>query len=489
MTELFMESRMDESSLAVSSPETAGDPARVYLREMRHYPLLTREQEIELALRIERANARILRTVSRLRLTEQLLIETAAAIASGQIPVSQVLSPADGPDLDPDAEETAGSKRLEALLSTTLSKIERLRNEADRRLADPNPSTAKRKRRGVRLRSYPRLLVAISREIQALPFTPEFSNRMVKHLRETERSLRSVSERLKTATDPELRQSLLEECKNEDRLRRAVATIAAAEQDRTMAREKMAECNLRLVASIARKYVRSGHGDRLPDLIQEGSVGLLRAIDKFDYRRGTRFATHATWWIRQAINRFLDDQTRAVRLPGHVIATMHRISRAQQRLQQQLGREPSIDDIASELRMMPAEAQRYQRVRQEVSLHATVGQEEESTLDQFLWDTRGLPAGHKPEDAVTYQQLNEINFERLAKASEELLKKLNERERTILKLRFGLIDGREHSLEEVGVLYSVSREQARQWEAEALRKLRHPRRSSWLERFVNGQFE
>jgi RNA polymerase primary sigma factor len=489
MTELFMESPMDESSLAVSSPGTADDPARLYLREMRHYPLLTREQEIDLALRIERAKARILRTLSRLRLTEQLLIETAAAVASGQIPVFEVLSASYGPDLDPDAEEAAGSKRLEALLSAVVARIEQLRNEADRRLAGPNPSTAKRKRRGARIPTYPRLLVAISREIQSLPFTPEFSNRMVEHLREAELLLRSGSERLKTATDPVLRQSLLEACKNQDRLRRAVASIAAAEQDRTMAREKMAESNLRLVASIARRYVRSGHGDRLPDLIQEGSVGLLRAIDKFDYRRGTRFATHATWWIRQAINRFLDDQTRAVRLPGHVIATIHRISRAQERLQQQLGGEPTIDHIASELQMMPEEVQRYQRVRQGVSLHATVGQDEESTLDQFLWDTRGLPAGHKPEDAVTYQQLNEINFERLAKASEELLKELNERERTIVKLRFGLVDGQEHSLEEVGALYSVSREQVRQWEAEALRKLRHPRRSSRLERFVHGQFE
>ncbi|HEY3453742.1 MAG TPA: sigma-70 family RNA polymerase sigma factor [Bryobacteraceae bacterium] len=491
MTEVFLESSMDESPLpAVSTAEAAGDPARVYLREMRRYPLLTREQEIDLARRMERSNTRILRTVSRLRLTEQLLIETAAAVASGQIPVSGVLSASDGPDLDPDPEETAGSKRLEALLCTAVARIEQLRNEADRRLAAPNPSTAKRKRRGARMRSYPRLLVAISREIQSLPFAPEFSNRMVEHLREAERSLGSVSERLKTATDPGLRQSLLEQCKNEDQLRRAVASIAAAELDRTITREKMAESNLRLVASIARKYVRSHDGgDRLHDLIQEGSIGLLRAIDKFDHRRGVRFATHATWWIRQAIQRFLDDQTRAVRLPGHVIATMHRISRAQQQLQQQLGRATTIDDIASELQMTSEEVQRLQRVRQEVSLHATVGQEEESTLDQFLWDTRGLPAGHKPEDAVTCQQLNEITFERLRRASEEVLKRLNERERTILKLRFGLIDGQEHSLEEVGAFYSVSREQARQWEAEALRKLRHPRRSSRLQRFVNGQFE
>jgi RNA polymerase primary sigma factor len=415
MTEVFLESPMDESPLsAVSSAEGAGDTARAYLRDVRQYPLLTREQEIDLARRMERANARILRTLSRLRLTEQLLIETAAAVASGQIPVSEVLSASDGPDLDPDPEETAGSKRLEALLSTTLSKVERLRNEADRRLATPNPSTAKRKRGGARMRSYPRLLVAISREIRSLPFTPEFSNRMVQHLLETERSLGSVSERLKTVSDPALRQSLLEACKNEDQWRRAVASIAAAEQERTSAREKMAESNLRLVVSIARKYVRSyDSGGRLLDLIQEGSVGLLRAVDKFDYRRGTRFATHATWWIRQAINRFLDDQIRAVRLPGHVIATMHRISHAQQQLEQQLGRETTIDDIASQLGMTAEEVQRYQRIRQDVSLHASLGEDEESTLAQFLWDTRGLPAGHKPQDAVTYQKLNEITFERL----------------------------------------------------------------------------
>jgi RNA polymerase primary sigma factor len=168
---------------------------------------------------------------------------------------------------------------------------------------------------------------------------------------------------------------------------------------------------------------------------------------------------------------------------------MHRIWRAQKQLEQQLGRETTVEDIASELRMTAEQVQRYQRIRQEVSLHATVGEEEESTLAQFLWDTRGLPAGHKPEDAVTYQKLNEITFERLARASDELLKTLSQRDRTVLKLRFGLIDGQEHSLEEIGALYSVSRERVRQWETEALRKLRHPRRSSRLERFVNGQFE
>jgi RNA polymerase primary sigma factor len=492
MTELlFLESPLEESPLpAVSDAEAGSGGARVYLRDLRHYPLLTREQEIELARRMERANTRILRTLSHLRLTEELLMEAAAAVASGQIPISEVLSAPEGTELDPDSEATARSKRLEVLLSTAVSRIEQLRNEADRRLADPNPSTAKRRRRDRRIPSYPRLLVAISREIQSLPFTPEFSNRMVQHVRDAECSRRSVSERVKTATDSALRRSLLEQYKNEDQLRRAVASIGAAEQDGTMAREKMAESNLRLVASIARKYVHSHDGsDRLQDLIQEGSVGLLRAIDKFDYRRGTRFATHATWWIRQAIHRFLDDQIRAVRLPGHVIATIHRISRAQQRLEQRLGREATIDDIASHLRTTAEEVQRYQRIRQEISLHATVAQDEESTLEQFLWDTRGVPAGHKPEDAVTLQKLNEITSERLERASDQLLKKLNQRDRTILKLRFGLLDGQEHSLEEIGALYSVSREQIRQWESEALRKLRHPRFSSRLERFVNGHFE
>src|SRR4051794_7686752 len=253
MTEVFLESPMDESPLAeVSSAEAAGNAARVYLRDVRHYPLLTREQEVDLARRMERANARILRILSRLRLTEQLLIEIGATVASGKIQVSEVLSASDGPDLGPDPEETAGSKRLKALLSNALSRIEQLRNEADRWLTNPTPSTAKRKRRGAHIRSYPRLLVAISREIQSLPFTPEFLNRMVHNLREAERSLGSVSESLRTASDPAVRQSLLEQCKNQDQLRRAVASIVLAEQDRTVAREKMAESNLRLVASIAR---------------------------------------------------------------------------------------------------------------------------------------------------------------------------------------------------------------------------------------------
>ena len=486
MTKLFMELPIDESPL----PEAAGDPGRVYLREMRHYPLLTREQEIDLARCMARASARILRILSRLRMTERLLIETGAAVASGQIPVSEVLSASDAPEIDSDPDEAAGSKRLEALLSVALSRIEQLRGHADRCLGVPHPSTAKWKQRGTRIPSYPRLLVAISREIQSLPFRLEFSNRMVQHLREAERSLGSVSERLKSATDPALGQSLLERWKREDQLRRAVASIAAAEQDRAIARDKMAEANLRLVASIARKYARSDNGgDRLHDLIQEGSVGLLRAIDKFDYRRGTRFATHASWWIRQAINRYLEDQIRAVRLPGHVIATMHRIARTQQQLQQQLGREPRLDEIASHLGITSKEVQRYQRMRQEVSLQATVGEDEESTLTEYLWDPRGLPFAHKPEDAVTCQKLNELRSERLERAAQELLEALNERDQTILKLRFGFIDGQEHSREEIGALYSVSREQIRQRESEALRKLRHPRHSSLLARFVNDQFE
>ena len=500
MAEFMIEPPTEESNLsAEAGTEAAGDIVRVYLRDLRRISLLTQEEEIALARRMERAQALTLKTLSRFRLTEQLLIETRAAVASGTLPATDVLLLAEEPESDLSLEaDAAVSDRLEVLLSTTVSRIEQLRKEAERRRSVvSSPVVRKGKKRAPRVPSYTRTLVALSKEIRSLPFTVQFRRQMIRHLEEAEQSLRSVSERLTKVTDPALLQALREERgrleqragADGEQLKKAVAVFAQAERDHTAARQALVEANLRLVVSVAKRYARSDAG-RFLDLIQEGNLGLLRAVDKFEYRRGYRFSTYATWWIRQAISRFIAEQSRTVHIPAHVMETMQRVARTQKQLQQRLGREATLDEIAHHVDMTATEVQRFLRAGQEtVSLQAAVGEDEEATLAQFIWDTRGLPDHHKVADAVTHKTLNDITRERLERESGAVLKSLSKRERTILALRFGFEDGQEHSLDEIGNRLSVSRERIRQLETVALRKLRHPRRSCRLQTFVGATFE
>jgi RNA polymerase primary sigma factor len=459
-------------------------------------PLLTREGEIELAKRIERGENAVLRALSRSRLIIQTIIDTKTAVERASLAVSEILQ---APDLTAEGNEHGALSRLENEFIEAAREIEKLyrkAQQAEAKLIGTSRSLKAKQHRKLRF-EYARVVVRISRIIRALPFTPRFRRSLsatlkhvVEKLKPLEQEIARVQRKLEQlpASETAAATSLRKELKAlsaqlqtlEDRsgsaaseLRRTLQIVDRGEMEADCAKKRLIEANLRLVVSVAKRY--TNRGMQFLDLIQEGNIGLMRAVDKFDYKRGYKFSTYATWWVRQAVTRAIADQARTIRIPVHMIETINKLVRLQRTMLQELGREATIEELAARMDLSPGKVRRVLRIAQEpISLQTPVGEEEESNLGDFLVDSRMV----SPSEAVINLNLHE--------QTAEVLKTLSPREEKIVKMRFGLQDGSEHTLEEVGQNFAVTRERIRQIEAKALRKLRHPSRSHRLRNFLDN---